>query len=150
MTTNPPLQKILQGILQTEDESKQTMRRWAVSSHRRRKDKESENNIDSAIHNQIIKQQKQLNGKNHHIPIFITLNVHQLIPLSKHLLANCIKRKIQQSFVYRRPISLTEKNTGLGEKVEEDLPSQWPPKVDRSSNTYLRQSRLQPHFDQMR
>jgi hypothetical protein len=38
---------------------------------RRRKDKESESSIDSAAHNQILKQQKQLNGRNHHITISI-------------------------------------------------------------------------------
>jgi hypothetical protein len=47
------------------------MRRQAVSNHRRRKDKESESNIDLAAHDQILKQQKQLNGRNHHIPINI-------------------------------------------------------------------------------
>jgi hypothetical protein len=47
-----------------------TMRGCAVSNHRRRKDKESESNIDSAAHNQTLKQ-KQLNGRNHHIPINI-------------------------------------------------------------------------------
>jgi hypothetical protein len=34
-----------------------TMRGQAVPNHRRRKDKESESNIDSAAHNQILKQQ---------------------------------------------------------------------------------------------
>jgi hypothetical protein len=58
-----------------------------------------------------------------------------------------LKRKIQQSVVYRRPISLTEISTGLGERLEEDLPCQWPPKTGRSSNTYLRQSRLQTYID---
>jgi hypothetical protein len=43
----------------------------AVQKHRRIKDKESESNIDSAAHNQTLKQQKQLNGRNHHIPINI-------------------------------------------------------------------------------
>jgi hypothetical protein len=42
-----------------------SMRRQAVSNHRRRKDKESESNIDLASHNQTLKQQKQLNGSNH-------------------------------------------------------------------------------------
>jgi hypothetical protein len=46
-----------------------TTRGWEVSKHRRRKDKESESSIDSAAHNQILKQQKQLNVRNHHIPI---------------------------------------------------------------------------------
>jgi hypothetical protein len=35
-----------------------TMRGWAVSSHRRRKDKESESSIDLTAHTQILKQQK--------------------------------------------------------------------------------------------
>jgi hypothetical protein len=42
-----------------------------VSNHRRRKDKESESNINSAAHNQTLKQQKQLNDRNYHIPINI-------------------------------------------------------------------------------
>jgi hypothetical protein len=46
-----------------------TTRGWAVSNHRRRKHKESERSIDSAAHNQTLKQQKQLSGRNHHIPI---------------------------------------------------------------------------------
>jgi hypothetical protein len=41
----------------------------AVPNYKRRKDKEAESNIDSAAHNQTLKQQKQLNDKNHHIPI---------------------------------------------------------------------------------
>jgi hypothetical protein len=39
MTTKPALQKILQLILHTEDESKQTLRGQEASNHRRRKDK---------------------------------------------------------------------------------------------------------------
>jgi hypothetical protein len=66
-----------------------TMRRREVSNHQRRKDKESESSIDSATHNQILKQQKQLNGRNHHIPINITLNVNILnSPIKRHSLAN--------------------------------------------------------------
>jgi hypothetical protein len=45
------------------------MKRQAVPKHRRRKDKEVESNIDPAAHNQTLKQQKQLNDRNHHIPI---------------------------------------------------------------------------------
>jgi hypothetical protein len=40
----------------------------AVPNHRKRKDKESESNIDSTAYNQILTQQKQLNGRNHHTP----------------------------------------------------------------------------------
>jgi hypothetical protein len=46
-----------------------TKRGQAVPKYRKRKDKESENNIDSAAHNQTFKQQKQLNDRNHHTPI---------------------------------------------------------------------------------
>jgi hypothetical protein len=46
-----------------------TMREQAAPNHRRRKDKESESNIDSAAHNQSLKQKKQLNGRTHHKPI---------------------------------------------------------------------------------
>jgi hypothetical protein len=62
MTTKPPLQKILQRIL------KQNHKR-AVPNHRRRKGKKVESNIYSAAHNQTLKQKRQLNDKDHHIPI---------------------------------------------------------------------------------
>jgi hypothetical protein len=45
-----------------------TMKGQAVPNHRR-KDKESESNTDSAAHNQTLKQQRQLNDRNHDIPI---------------------------------------------------------------------------------
>jgi hypothetical protein len=46
-----------------------TMKGQAVSNHRRRKDKKVESSIDSAAHNQTLKQPRQLNDRNHHIPI---------------------------------------------------------------------------------
>jgi hypothetical protein len=46
-----------------------TMEGQAVPKHRRRKGKKVESNIDSVAHNETLKQQKQLNDKNHHIPI---------------------------------------------------------------------------------
>jgi hypothetical protein len=46
-----------------------TMRGQAEPNHRRRKDKKVESNIDSAAHNQTLKEQRQLNDRNHHIPI---------------------------------------------------------------------------------
>jgi hypothetical protein len=72
MTTKPTLQKIHQGILHREKEANKTIREQAAPNHRRRKDKESESNIDSAAHNQTLKQLRQLNDRNHHIPINIT------------------------------------------------------------------------------
>jgi hypothetical protein len=51
--------------------AKKTLKGQAVPHHWRRKDQESESNIDSAAHDQTLKQQKQLNDRNHHIPINI-------------------------------------------------------------------------------
>jgi hypothetical protein len=42
MTTKPPLQKILQGILHTENEANKTIKGQAVPNHRRRKGKKVE------------------------------------------------------------------------------------------------------------
>jgi hypothetical protein len=41
----------------------------AVPNHRRRKGKKVESKIDSAAYNPTLKQQKQLNDRNQHIPI---------------------------------------------------------------------------------
>jgi hypothetical protein len=73
MTTKPPLQKILQGILHTENERKQNHERTGSTKPQRRKDKESESNTDSAAHNQILKQTKQLSVRTHHICININI-----------------------------------------------------------------------------
>jgi hypothetical protein len=60
-----------------------TMSGWEASNHRRRKNKESESSINSTAHNQILKQPKQLNGRNHHIHININTNVSNSTTLSK-------------------------------------------------------------------
>jgi hypothetical protein len=65
MTTKPPLQKILQGILHTENKSMQNHERAGSTKPQ---EKKVESNIDVAAHNQILKQQRQLNDRNHHIP----------------------------------------------------------------------------------
>jgi hypothetical protein len=56
---------ILQGILHTENESKQNRERTGSTKPHEKKDKESESNIDSAAYNQTLKQQRQLNDRNH-------------------------------------------------------------------------------------
>jgi hypothetical protein len=48
-----------------------TMKGQAVPNHRRRRVKKVGSNIDSALHNQTLKQQRQLNDWNHHIPTSI-------------------------------------------------------------------------------
>jgi hypothetical protein len=45
------------------------MKGESTPNHRRRKGRKVESNIDSAAHNQTIKQQRQLSNRNHHIPI---------------------------------------------------------------------------------
>jgi hypothetical protein len=72
MTTKPPLQKILQGILHTESESKQNHEMAGNTKPQEKKRQESRENIDSAAHNQTLKQQRQLHDRDYHI--FINTN----------------------------------------------------------------------------
>jgi hypothetical protein len=65
MITKPPLQKILQGILHTENERKQTIKGQAIPNHRRRNSKKAKSTTDSATHNQTLNQQRQLHDKDH-------------------------------------------------------------------------------------
>jgi hypothetical protein len=44
------------------------MKGQAVPEHWRRKGKKVESNIDSAAHNPTLKQQRQLNDRDHHVP----------------------------------------------------------------------------------
>jgi hypothetical protein len=69
MTTKPPLQKILQRILQKKSDSQHNQEGQTVPNHRRRKDKRVEGSINLATQNQTLKQLRQLNDRNHHIPI---------------------------------------------------------------------------------
>jgi hypothetical protein len=46
-----------------------TIKGQAIPNYRRKKGKNVESKIDSAAHNQTLKQQRQLNDRNHHIPI---------------------------------------------------------------------------------
>jgi hypothetical protein len=62
-----------------------TRRGWEALNH----DKQSESSIDSTAHNQILKQQKQLTGRNHYTPININTECqwtqlpHQNTPFGK-------------------------------------------------------------------
>jgi hypothetical protein len=66
---NTKLQKILQEILHTESESKQNHERAGSTKPQEKKGKKVESNTDSAAHNQILNDQRQLQDRNHHIPI---------------------------------------------------------------------------------
>jgi hypothetical protein len=74
-----------------------------------------------------------------------------LAPPSKDTLWQTgLKSKIQQSVVYRRPISLTETNTGLRWKAgRRFIKSMAPPKQARVA-IIISQSGLQIYIDQMR
>jgi hypothetical protein len=60
MTTKPPLQKILQGILYT-DESKKNQDRTGSIKTQEKKRQIIKSSTDLIAHNQILKQQKQMN-----------------------------------------------------------------------------------------
>jgi hypothetical protein len=67
------------------------MKRQGLPNFRKRKSKKVESNIDLATHNQTLKQLRQLNDRNHHIPIVLTLNgLNSLI--KRHCLTNWIKK----------------------------------------------------------
>jgi hypothetical protein len=69
VTTKPPLQKILQGLCTQKVKPSLTMKGQAAPNHRKRKSKTVENNLNLGTHNQTFKQLRQLNDRNHHIPI---------------------------------------------------------------------------------
>jgi hypothetical protein len=73
MTTKPPLQKILQGILHTENESKQNHERAGSTKPQEKKRQEK-----ADTHNLTLNQQRQLHDRDHHILINTTLNVNGL------------------------------------------------------------------------
>jgi hypothetical protein len=56
MTSKPPVQKILQELCTQKIKANKITKGQAVSNHRRRKGKKVESNIDSAAHNQTLKQ----------------------------------------------------------------------------------------------
>jgi hypothetical protein len=71
MTTSHHYKTFFKAFCTQKMKANNTMRGQKTPNYRRRKDKESESNIDSAAHKQTLKQQKQLNDRNHHIPMNI-------------------------------------------------------------------------------
>jgi hypothetical protein len=71
VTTKPSLQKILQGILHTDNESKQNHESTGKTKLQEKKGKKAKSNIVSATRNQTLNQQRQLHDWDHHIPINI-------------------------------------------------------------------------------
>jgi hypothetical protein len=69
MTTKTPLQRFFNESCMQKMKAYKTMEGQAVPNHRRRKGKKVEGNIDLAGHNQILKQQRKLKDRNHHITL---------------------------------------------------------------------------------
>jgi hypothetical protein len=71
-----------------------TTRGKEASNHRRRKVKQSESSIGLTAYNQILKQEKQLDGRNRHLPININTECQwSKLSIKRHQLANWIKKE---------------------------------------------------------
>jgi hypothetical protein len=69
VATKPPLQKILQGVLHIESETQHNHERAGNTKLQEKKKQDIESNLNLGTHNQTLKQLRQLNDRNHHIPI---------------------------------------------------------------------------------
>jgi hypothetical protein len=70
-----------------------SMKGQVVPNYRRRKGKKVQSNIDSVAHNQTLKQQRQLNDRNHHISINTNDKINRLnFSIKRHHLANWINK----------------------------------------------------------
>jgi hypothetical protein len=70
------------------------MKGQAAPNYRKRKSKKVESDLNLGTHNQTFKQLRQLNDRNHHRPIILTLNVNGLnSPIKRHCLMNWIKKE---------------------------------------------------------
>jgi exonuclease III len=79
----------------------------------------------------------------------LTLNVNGLnSPIKRHQLANWIIKQDATNCCLQETHHRQKQALAEGERLEEDLPSQWPLKTGRGSNTYLRQNTLQTYIDQ--
>jgi hypothetical protein len=76
--------------LHVKMKANKTMREQEVSNHRKRKVKESESNTDLIVHNQTLKNQKELSILT---LLILSVNVNRLnFPIKRHCLANLIKK----------------------------------------------------------
>jgi hypothetical protein len=65
--------------------TKITSKRWEIINLQRRIQKQSNNSIELAAHTLTLKQKKQINGRNHHIPLNIHINFNgQNTPIKRH------------------------------------------------------------------
>jgi hypothetical protein len=71
MTTKNHYKRFSKEFCTQKMKANKTMKGQAIPNHRRRKGKKVERNTDSPVHNQTLKQQRQLNDRDHHILINI-------------------------------------------------------------------------------
>jgi hypothetical protein len=69
VTTNHHNKRFFKGFCTQKGKPNITMKRQAAPNYRKRKCKKVESNLYLGTHNQTFKQLRELNGRNHHIPI---------------------------------------------------------------------------------
>jgi hypothetical protein len=69
VTTNHHYTRFFKGFCTQKVKPNITMKGQAAPNYRKRKSKKVESNLNLGTHNQTFKQQRQLNGRNHHIHI---------------------------------------------------------------------------------
>jgi hypothetical protein len=72
VTTNHHYKRFFKGFHTLKVKPNITMKGQATPNYRKRKSKKVESNLHLGTHNQTFKQQRQLNDRNHHIPISTT------------------------------------------------------------------------------
>jgi hypothetical protein len=72
MNTKPPLQMILKGILHTNTKTTYPQKKGTYETSCDEQMSTQRAALILATHTQILKQQKQLNGRNHHIPLHVS------------------------------------------------------------------------------
>jgi hypothetical protein len=83
VTTKPPLQRFLKRFCTQKAKPNITMKWQAAPNYRKRKGKKVESKLNLGTRNQTFKQLRQLNDRNHHIPISANTMLMDLIPSSK-------------------------------------------------------------------
>jgi hypothetical protein len=128
-----------------------TMKGQAVPSHRRRKGKKVESNIDSAKYNQTLNQQRQLLVRITTYLSILTLNVNgQNSPIKRHPMANWIKKEDPTVCCLQKTHLIDRNKHWLRGKGWKKVYKANGLQKQASSKTYLGQSRLQTYIDQMR
>jgi hypothetical protein len=105
----------------------------------RRTDKHSGSSTELVANTKILKQQKQLNGRNHHIPVNTNTEFGVLnSPIKRHYLANWTKKEDLTICCLQETHLIDRKKHLLRVKGWKIYQANCPPKTGRSSNTYIK------------